>query len=48
MRNVIGSKELYICCNCAICELKYEVVVVFGMVDGVMFKDKFLELSGEF
>jgi len=48
MRNVIGSKELYICCNCAVCELKCEVVVIFGMVNGVMFKGKFPKISGEF
>jgi len=48
MRNVIGLNELYICCKCAVCGLKCEVVVIFGVVNGVMFKENFLELKGEF
>jgi len=32
MRNVIGLEELYICCVCADCELKCEVVVIFWCI----------------
>ena len=48
MSNVVGQSELSICCNCAACELKCEMVVVLGVVNGVMFNVKFPELKGEF
>jgi len=41
MGNVVGLNELYVCCKCAVCRLECEVVVIFGVVNGVMFKGKF-------
>jgi len=48
MSNVVGESELSICYNCDACELKCEMVVVLGVVNGVMFKVKFSKLKGKF